>query len=45
MANSVPEAVWLRFVAGRSVSSLTTQFLARCCERLAAMGVTTLVLI
>jgi transposase len=40
-----PEAVWLRFVDGRPISSLTTQFLAWCCDQLAAQGVTTLVLI
>jgi transposase len=40
-----PEAVWLRFVDGRPVSPLTTQFLDWCCDRLAATGVTTLVLI
>jgi transposase len=39
------EAVWLRFVAGRPVSPLTTAFLAWCCDRLAATGVTTLVLV
>lgn len=33
-----PEEVWLRFVDGRPVSALTTQFLAWCCERLAARG-------
>lgn len=39
------EAVWLRFVDGRPVSALTTQFLAWCGDRLAAMGATTLVLV
>jgi len=38
------EEVWLRFVDGRPVSAITTQFLAWCCERLAT-GVTTLVLV
>jgi len=32
------QQVWLRFVSGRPVSSITTQFLAWCCERLAAEG-------
>ena len=39
------EAVWLRFVDGRPVSALTEQFLAWCCDRLAAAGTTTLVLV
>ena len=33
------DAVWLRFVTGRPVSALTTQFLAWCCPKLAALGV------
>ena len=40
-----PDALWLRFVDGRPVSVLTTQFLAWCCDCLAAAGTTTLVLI
>lgn len=40
-----PEALWLRFVAGRPVSAITTQFLAWCCDRLATKRVTTLVLV
>ena len=40
-----PEAVWLRFVGGRPVSALTARFLAWCCDRLAARGVTALVLV
>lgn len=32
------EQMWLRFVNGRPVSDLTTQFLDWCCERLAAQG-------
>ena len=32
------EQVWLRFVDGRPVSAVTTQFLAWCCARLAAQG-------
>jgi hypothetical protein len=43
--DQTPEAVWLRFVAGRPVSALTGQFLTWCCERLAAQGATTLVLV
>ena len=43
--NDAPEAVWLRFVAGRPLSPLTTQFLAWCCDRLAATGATGLVLV
>jgi transposase len=42
---TAPEEMWLRFVTGRPVSAMTTQFLAWCCERLAAEGTTTLVLI
>jgi hypothetical protein len=37
--------VWLRFVDGRPVSSITTQYLAWCCEKLAARGKTALLLI
>jgi transposase len=36
---------WLRFVDGRPLSALTTQFLAWCCNELAARGKTALVLI
>jgi transposase len=43
--DAAPEAVWLRFVAGRPVSPLTTAFLEWCCARLAATGTRTLVLI
>jgi hypothetical protein len=39
------EAVWLRFVDGRPISPLTTAFLAWCCDRLVAQGVTTVVLV
>jgi transposase len=42
---SVPEAVWLRFVDGRPVSAVTTAFLEWCCARLAAAGTTTLVVV
>jgi hypothetical protein len=34
----VREDLWLRFVTGRPVSDITTQFLDWCCERLAAQG-------
>ena len=33
------EQIWLRFVAGRPVSALTTQFLAWCCPKLETLGV------
>lgn len=39
------EELWLRFVDGRPVSALTTQFLSWCCDRLAAAGQTTLLLV
>jgi hypothetical protein len=44
-AATTPEALWLRFVDGRPVSAITTQFLAWCSDRLAATGTTTLVLV
>ena len=31
---SLPEQVWLRFVDGRPISSITIQYLAWCCEQL-----------
>jgi transposase len=40
-----PERLWLRFVDGRPVSAVTTQFLAWSCERLAAQGTPVLVLV
>lgn len=40
-----PAPLWLRFVTGHPVSTLTEQFLAWCCERLAAEDITTLVLV
>ena len=40
-----PADIWLRFVEGRPISALTTQFLAWCCARLGATGITTLVLV
>lgn len=39
------EALWLRFVDGRPVSAVSTAFLSWCCDRLAAAGTTTLVLV
>ena len=39
------EAVWLRFVQGRPVSALTTQFLSWCAPRLEAVGMRVWVLI
>jgi len=36
---------WLRFVDGRPVSAITTQFLGRCCQRLRAAGKEALLLI
>jgi hypothetical protein len=37
-AGAGPDQIWLRFVDGRPVSGLTTQFLDWCCARLAARG-------
>jgi hypothetical protein len=42
---AAPEELWLRFVDGRPVSGLTTQFLTWCGESLAGTGTTTLVLV
>jgi hypothetical protein len=39
------DEVWLRFVDGRPLSAITTQFLADCCTTLAAQGKTALLLI
>jgi len=39
------ERLWLRFVDGRPVSAITTQFLVWCCDRLAARGKTALLLV
>lgn len=36
--NPIRERMWLRFVDGRPVSDLSTQFLDWCCQRLAAQG-------
>ena len=40
-----PEQIWLRFVEGRPVSAMTTQYLTWCCEKLEEMGKTALILI
>lgn len=39
------EALWLRFVDGRPISGVTTEYLAWCCAKLAAAGKTALVLV
>lgn len=39
------DALWLRFVDGRPVSAVTPQFLAWCCEELAAQGKEALLLV
>ena len=39
------ERLWLRFVDGRPISAITTQFLGGCCQRLATQGKTALLLI
>jgi hypothetical protein len=44
-ADGQHDEIWLRFVDGRPVSAITTQFLAWCCERLAGRGVRVWVLI
>jgi len=40
-----PDRMWLRFVDGRPVSAITTQFLDWCADRLAASGKTALLLV
>jgi transposase len=42
---SLPEQIWLRFVEGRPLSAMTTQYLTWCCEKLEEMGKTALILI
>jgi len=44
-ADDPHEALWLRFVDGRPLSAVTTPFLGWCCERLAAIGKTALLLV
>ena len=39
------DELWLRFCDGRPVRAITTQFLADCCTRLVARGMTALLLI
>ena len=39
------EQVWLRFVEGRPLGAITIPFLAWCCDRLAALGKTALLLV
>ncbi len=41
----VEEQMWLRFVAGRPVSAITTQFLDWCCQKLEAVGKSVLLLV
>ncbi len=41
----ITERFWLRFVDGRPVSAMTTQFLSWCCTKLAAADVPVLVLV
>ena len=43
--SGAPEDIWLRFADDRPLSAVTTAFLAWCCDRLAAAGRRTLVLI
>jgi hypothetical protein len=40
-----PDQVWLRFVEGRPLSAITTQYLDWCCTKLAAAGKTALLLV
>jgi len=42
---TLPEQIWLRFVEGRPVSAITTQYLTWCCEMLEQMGKTALIMI
>jgi hypothetical protein len=42
---TLPQQVWLRFVVGRPLSPVTTQYLAWCCEKLENLGKTALILI
>jgi hypothetical protein len=44
-AGTRQEAAWLRFVDGRPVSAITTQFLTWCCQELARAGKMTLALV
>jgi len=42
---TLPEQVWLRFVDGRPVSAITTQYLAWCCAKLEQAGKKALLMI
>lgn len=42
---TLPEQVWLRFVDGRPVSGITTQYLAWCCAKLEKLGKKALLLV
>ena len=42
---TLPEQIWLRFVEGRPVSAITTQYLTWCCEKLEQMGKSALIMI
>jgi hypothetical protein len=44
-AGDVPDEVWLRFVDGRPVSALTTEFLSWTCAKLKERGVPVLLLV
>jgi hypothetical protein len=44
-AGGVPDQMWLRFVDGRPLSTITTHFLDWCADRLAALGKTALLLV
>jgi hypothetical protein len=43
--DTLDEQLWLRFAIGQPVSGLTTQFLAWCADRIAALGKTALLLV
>jgi transposase len=43
--DTLSEQVWLRFVASRPVSALTTHYLEWCCAKLESIGKTVLILI
>lgn len=42
---TTPEQVWLRFATGQPISGITIQFLAWCCDRVAALDKRALLLI
>jgi transposase len=42
---TLPEQVWLRFVDGRAISAITTQYLSWCCAQLAQAGKKALLMI